>query len=154
MKLSTRGDYAVRALMELSGASGGQQLTLTELAERTAIPRKYLEQILMRLGSARMVQGKRGPGGGYALSRAPERITVGEVIRALEGPLAPALCASQTAHAACPAYRCPNEDECVMRELWTEVRDAIAGVLDHTTFGDLVERVHSQRSAQRDMYYI
>ncbi|MBX7110574.1 MAG: Rrf2 family transcriptional regulator [Dehalococcoidia bacterium] len=154
MKLSTRGDYAVRALLELSTAEADNAIPLGELAERTRIPAKYLEQILMRLRTARVVRGKRGARGGYMLARDPHRVTVGEVIRAMEGPLAPSLCASQTAHTACPAYRCPSEDACVMRGLWAEVRDAIAGIVDHTTFGDLAARTREQQAAAREMYYI
>lgn len=154
MKLSTRGDYAVRALLELSSTPRDEAVSLVRLAERTRIPPKYLEQILMRLRSARVVRGKRGAHGGYMLARDPERVTVGEVVRAMDGPLAPSLCASQTAHAACPAYRCPSEEACVMRGLWTEVRDAIAGILDSTTFGDLASRTREQRTALRQMYYI
>jgi Rrf2 family protein len=153
MKLSTRGDYAVRALLELS-TSDGEVMPLSEIAERTRIPSKYLEQILMRLRTARLVRGKRGARGGYMLARDPQQVTVGEVIRVMEGPLAPSLCASQTAHSACPAYRCPSEESCVMRGLWAEVRDAIAGIVDQTTFGDLAQRTQQQRSVQRAMYYI
>lgn len=154
MKLSTRGDYAVRALLELSTAPRGEAMPLSELADRTRIPSKYLEQILMRLRTARVVRGKRGAHGGYMLARDPERVTVGEVIRAMDGPLAPSLCASQTAHTACPAYRCPSEESCVMRGLWAEVRDAIAGIVDQTTFGDLAARTREQHAARRQMYYI
>jgi Rrf2 family protein len=154
MKLSTRGDYAVRALLELSTVERGEAMPLSELAERTRIPSKYLEQILMRLRTARVVRGKRGAHGGYMLARDPQKVTVGEVIRAMDGPLAPSLCASQTAHSACPAYRCPSEESCVMRGLWAEVRDAIADIVDKTTFGDLASRTHEQRVAERAMYYI
>lgn len=154
MKLSTRGDYAVRALLELAAAEAGEAMPLSELAKRTSIPSKYLEQILMRLRTARVVRGKRGAHGGYMLARDPQQVTVGEVIRVMEGPLAPSLCASHTAHSACPVYRCPSEESCVMRGLWTEVRDAIADIVDHTTFGDLASRTRDRRNAERVMYYI
>lgn len=154
MKLSSRGDYAVRALLELATSAAGRAMPLSELAERTSIPAKYLEQILMQLRTARVVRGKRGAHGGYMLARAPEQVTVGEVIRAMDGPLAPSLCASQTAHTACPAYRCPSEESCVMRGLWSQVRDAIAAIVDETTFGDLAARTREQRANDREMYYI
>jgi Rrf2 family protein len=154
MKLSTRGDYAVRALLELAEAEEGAVVPLSEIADRTSIPLKYLEQIMMRLRTARVVTARRGARGGYAFARRPSEVTVGEVVRAMDGPLAPSLCASRTAHAPCPAYRCPSEDECVMRGLWVEVRDAIADILDRTTFGDLAERARSQREAGRVMYQI
>ncbi len=154
MRLSTRGDHAVRALLELSASGSGEALPLSELAERTGISSKYLEQILMRLRTARVVRGKRGIHGGYMLARDPQQLTVGEVIRVMEGPLAPSPCASQTAHVACPAYRCPSEESCVMRGLWVEVRDAISDVVDRTTFGDLARRTREQCVAHREMYYI
>ena len=154
MKLSTRGDYAVRALLELATDGERECMPLGEIAERTGIPPKYLEQILMRLRTARVVSAKRGAHGGYLLARPAGEITVGEVVRAMDGPLAPSLCASQTAHAACPASRCPSEESCVMRGLWLEVREAIAGILDHTTFGDLAAREREQRDVRRAMYHI
>ena len=154
MKLSTRGDYAVRALLELATDGERECMPLGEIAERTGIPPKYLEQILMRLRTARVVSAKRGAHGGYLLARPAGEVTVGEVVRAMDGPLAPSLCASQTAHAACPAYRCPSEESCVMRGLWLEVRGAIAGILDHTTFGDLAAREREQRDVRRAMYHI
>jgi Rrf2 family protein len=147
MKLSTRGDYAVRALLELATEETADCLPLGNLAERTGIPRKYLEQILMRLRDARLVGARRGAHGGYRLARPAEEITVGEVIRTMDGPLAPSLCASQTAHQPCPAYRCASEEACVMRALWLDVREAIAGILDNTTFGDLADRERAQRAA-------
>ncbi len=148
MKLSTRGDYAVRALLELATEEDLDCMPLGDLAERTGIPRKYLEQILMRLRDARVVGAKRGAHGGYRLARPAAEITVGEVIRTMDGPLAPSLCASQTAHQPCPAYRCASEEACVMRALWLDVREAISGILDHTTFGDLAERERAQRAAR------
>lgn len=155
MKLSTRGDYAVRALLELATEAQAEgYMPLSTLAERTGIPPKYLEQILMRLRTRRVLSGKRGAHGGYALARPAAEITVGEVVRAMDGPLAPSPCASLTAHAACPTYRCPSEESCVMRGLWLDVREAIAGILDHTTFGDLAAREREERDARRAMYHI
>ena len=154
MKLSTRGDYAVRALLELATGETGQAVPLTDLAERTGIPPRYLEQILMRLRVAGVLRSRRGVHGGYALARSASAITVGEVVRAMDGPLAPSLCASQIAYAACPGYRCPSEESCVMRDLWLEVRNAIADILDRTTFGDLADREREQRTARGYRYQI
>ncbi len=154
MKLSTKGDYAVRALLELATEEPGSSLTVAELAARTAIAPKYLENLFGRLGAARIVRGRRGQGGGFVLARPAAEITIAEVIREMEGPLAPSLCASRTAHAACPAYRCPSEESCVMRGLWVEVRDAIAGVLDATTLADLARRTMEARAVGRAMYHI
>jgi Rrf2 family protein len=154
LKLSTRGDYAVRALLELATEVDQEWVALAELAERTGISPKYLEQILMRLRTARVVKAKRGARGGYAFARPAGEVTIGEVVRAMDGPLAPSLCASRTAHAPCPVYRCPSEEDCVLRGLWVDVRDAISQVVDVTTFGDLAERKRQQDSVKREMYHI
>lgn len=149
MKLSSKGDYATRVLMELATAEGPKALSVHELAQRTGISQKYLEQIMNRLRSAQVVRSRRGANGGYELAQAADALTVGEVVRIMDGPLAPSPCASQTAHVACPTYRCPSESACVLRGLWTDVRDAIAGVLDKTTFAELAERQRDARPEPR-----
>jgi Rrf2 family protein len=149
MKLSTRGDYATRALLELALVEG-QALSVHELAERTRISPKYLEQIMMRLRTANILRSHRGANGGYRLARLASDISIGEVVRLMDGPLAPSPCASESAHVPCPAYRCPTETGCVLRGLWADVRDAIADVLDGTTFGELAER---QRGAKHVEVY-
>ena len=148
MKLSTKGEYATRALLELSVLDGPRALSEHELSERTRISPKYLEQIMMRLRSANIVRSHRGVNGGYELARPSTNITVGEVVRLMDGPLAPSSCASESAHVPCPAYRCPTEVGCVLRGLWTDVREAIAGVLDRTTFGQLAERQRDARPVE------
>jgi Rrf2 family cysteine metabolism transcriptional repressor len=140
LKLSSKGDYATRVLMELAVSEGPRALSAHDLSMRTGISQKYLEQIMMRLRSGRLVSARRGVQGGYELARRPENISVGEVIRLMDGPLAPSPCASQSAHVPCPVYRCPSEQSCVLRGLWSDVRDAISDVLDGTTFADLVQR--------------
>jgi Rrf2 family cysteine metabolism transcriptional repressor len=152
MKLTTKGDYATRILMELSMAEGPEPISVHELAARTGISMKYLEQIMTRLRAARVVRSRRGAHGGYELARQPAELTVGEVVRLMDGPLAPSPCASESAHVPCPVYRCPSEASCVLRGLWSDVRDAIARVLDTTTFADLTERHRESRAAA--MYYI
>jgi Rrf2 family protein len=107
---------------------------------------------MLRLRAARIVRSERGAHGGYALAHDPEELTVGEVVRLMDGPLAPSPCASQSAHVPCPQYRCPSEESCVLRGMWLDVRNAIAGVLDSTTFADLVER--QRRASGREMYVI
>ena len=154
MKLTTRGDYATRVVLELSTMEGPKAVSVAGLAARTGISLKYLEQIMLRLRSASIVRSERGVHGGYTLARRPESLAVGEVVRLMDGPLAPSPCASRSAHVPCPAYRCPTEETCVLRGLWSEVRDAIAGVLDGTTFAELVERQRQVRAFSRDMYHI
>jgi Rrf2 family protein len=152
MKLSTKGDYATRVILELALNDDAEALSVHELSSRTGLPAKYLEQIMVRLKAARLVRSERGAHGGYALVREADDLTVGEVVRVMEGPLAPSPCASKSVHVPCPTYRCPTEETCVLRGLWLDVRDAIAGVVDRTTFADLAERQRS--SSVREMYVI
>jgi Rrf2 family transcriptional regulator, cysteine metabolism repressor len=154
MELTSRGDYATRIIMELSTVEGPHPVSVHELAARTGISMTYLEQITLRLRSAQIVRSERGVHGGYVLARRPEQLTVGEVIRAMDGPLAPSPCASQTAHVPCPAYRCPSEQGCVLRGLWLDVRNAIAGVLDVTTFAELADRQRAVAGATSGRYSI
>src|SRR5437870_974300 len=102
MKLSTKGDYATRALLELSLLEGPRALSVHELSERTRISPKYLEQIMMRLRTANIVRSHRGINGGYELARPSRDITVGEVVRLMDGPLAPSACASACALPSVP----------------------------------------------------
>lgn len=154
MRLSTRGDYAVRAVLELAVRPAGVPFPLREIAARTGVPEKYLEQILMRLRVARILSARRGARGGYLLARPAEEITVGEIVRVMDGPLAPIACASKTAYESCPASRCSDAAICTLRGFWTEVRDAIVDVVDHTTFADLAARVTAQHAAQTLTYQI
>ncbi|HEV8575396.1 MAG TPA: Rrf2 family transcriptional regulator [Dehalococcoidia bacterium] len=147
MRLSSKGDYATRVLMELAVSEGPQPLSAHDLSTRTGISQKYLEQIMIRLRDARLVSATRGAHGGYELARRPEQISVGEVVRLMDGPLAPSPCASESAHVPCPVYRCPSEKACVLRGLWQDVRQAISGVLDGTTFADLVRRQRESEPA-------
>jgi len=152
MHLSSKGEYATRALLELSLREGSRALSVHDLSERTRISPKYLEQIMMRLRSANIVRSHRGANGGYELARAASEITIGEVVRLMDGPLAPSLCASESAHVPCPAYRCPSEAACVLRGLWADVREAISEVIDRTTFGQLAEQ--HRRASHVEAYAI
>jgi Rrf2 family protein len=134
VKVSSRGEYALRALL-LLGQSGGSVLPISEVAEKTLVPTSYLEQILLQLKMHGYVKSRRGVRGGYALLLAPEKINIGEVIRKLEGPLAPMSCASVTAYEPCEL-----EAGCLLKPLWTLVRDTVAQVLDQTTLADLLEQ--------------
>jgi Rrf2 family protein len=134
VKVSSRGEYALRALL-LLGQSGSSVLSISEVADKTLVPISYLEQILLQLKSHGYVKSKRGVRGGYALLMTPEQINIGEVIRKLEGPLAPMSCASVTAYEPCQL-----EAGCLLKPLWTLVRDTVAHVLDQTTLADLLEQ--------------
>jgi len=135
MKLSTKGEYAARAVLELSLNYGQRPVKIREIAERQDVPQKYLETILLTLQRAGVARSKRGARGGYYLARPPEAITVGEVIRAMDGPLAPIGCVSVTAHEFCP-----REGACGLKLVWREARDAVADILDNTTFADVCQR--------------
>ncbi len=137
MKLSKKGEYALKDLVELAiDYDKGETVTLiSEVARRKAIPRKYLEQILLNLKNTGILEAKRGVGGGYTLSRPSENISLGQIIRAVEGPLAPTNCVSVGAHVSCP-----DESACGIYSVMLEVRNAVAGVLDNTSLKDVTRR--------------
>ncbi|GGJ09685.1 Rrf2 family transcriptional regulator [Alicyclobacillus cellulosilyticus] len=132
--MSSRGEYALRALLVL-GASETEWMSIHEIAAKTAVPVKYLEQILLQLKHLGLTRSKRGTQGGYALRVPPEEIVIGQVIRSLEGPLAPMGCVSVTAYDPCPL-----EAHCLLRPLWLLVRETVAHVLDNTRLSDLLAR--------------
>jgi Rrf2 family protein len=138
MKLSKRGEYALRALIDLGIASelGWPMLQVSELAAKEKLPIKFLEQIFAQLKAAGYVKSRRGKFGGYSLARPMRRIKFGAVIRLIDGPLAPIRCVSQTSYARCS---CPDEVHCGLRMLMFDVRNAISTVLDRFTLADIVE---------------
>ena len=154
MKLSSRGDYAVRAVLELAEAGDDAILSAADIEARAAVPRNYLTKLLQELQRHRIVRAMRGVNGGFALGRPASEITVGEVIRAMDGPLAPIACASLTVHIPCPTSRCQEEEACVMRDMWLEVRHAISNVVDQTTFANLVHRRRARAGAEPGSYAI
>ena len=135
MRLSTKGEYASRAMLELSLRYGQEPLHVREISEAQMIPRRFLEQLLLLLKRAGYLKSRKGHRGGYVLARPPSAITVAEVIRVMDGPLAPIDCVSVMAHEPCPM-----EAACGLRWLWKDVRDSVAGILEKTTFADLVEK--------------
>ena len=145
--LSRRAKYGVKALLVLAREAGKGPVLVSELAVRDAIPKKFLEAILLDLNRHGLVQSKKGKGGGYFLRRAPEEITFGEIIRALEGPLALVPCVSQTAYAKCAD--CVDERTCGVRLAMQQVRDATAQILDNTTLADINRRVARRRTRIR-----
>lgn len=144
--LSKKAKYALRALLALAKEYGQGPVLIAELAERERIPKKFLELILLDLKNEGLLQSKKGKGGGYALGKAPAKITVGQVIRALDGPIAPIPCVSQTAYVKCD--ECPDETTCGIRLVMKEVRDATARIVDHTSLADVLERV--EQAARRE----
>jgi Rrf2 family protein len=138
MKLSKRGEYALRALIDLGIASelGWPMLQISELAAKEKLPIKFLEQIFAQLKAAGYVKSRRGKFGGYSLARPMKKIKFGAVIRLIDGPLAPIRCVSQTSYARCS---CPDEVHCGLRILMFDVRNAISAMLDRFTLADIVE---------------
>jgi Rrf2 family protein len=138
VKLSKRGEYALRALIDLGIASelGWPMLQISELASKEKLPIKFLEQIFTQLKSAGYVASRRGKFGGYSLARSMSQIKFGAVIRLIDGPLAPIRCVSQTSYERCS---CPDEIHCGLRMLMFDVRNAISTILDRYTLADIVE---------------
>lgn len=133
--LSQKARYALRALIMLSERSDGDLVPIADIAAGENIPRKFLESILVELRKEGLLFAKRGKSGGYRLARAAEAITVGEVIRLVDGHVAPLPCASRGAFRPCPD--CPEPSACSVRRLMVEVRDAAADVLDNRTLADV-----------------
>jgi Rrf2 family protein len=138
MRLTKRGEYALRALIDLGLAQqlGRPILQIAELARKENIPIKFLEQILVQLKEAGYLGSKRGKQGGYFLAKPMDTIKIGDVVRTLDGPLAPIPCVSQTAYERCS---CPDEAHCGLRMLMLDVRNAIANILDRYTLEQAVE---------------
>ena len=128
--LTAKGKYGLKALVYLAQVPQGQLTLVTEIAEANNIPKKFLDAILSDLRNAGFVQSRKGKGGGYRLSRPPEEIKVGSIVRVLDGPLAPIPCASHTRYQPCDDCDVPT---CQVRHMMLGVRNAIADVLDKTT---------------------
>ena len=144
MKISTKGRYALRLMLDLAMDTSGESVRIKDVAERQEISVKYLEQIVSILAKAGYVRSIRGPQGGYRLSREPEDYTVGMILRLTEGSLTPVECAEAEPGA------CSREDTCVTRKLWKELDEAIRSVVDKYTLEDLVQWQHGMD----DNYYI
>jgi Rrf2 family protein len=139
MKLSVRGEYALRAMQVLARdyQEDDTVVRIQEISDKQNIPKRFLEQILNDLKSAGIVMSKRGVAGGYRLKRSPDQITLAEIIRHIEGPLAPVSCVSEKYYEKCS---CPDESRCAIRSVMKEVRDSIVQVMEATTLGHLAAR--------------
>jgi len=145
MRLSKRGEYGLRAMINLAEAQKNSPTSMVQIKEISAheqIPAKFLEQILLALKNAGLVQSKMGVGGGYYLARPSKEISLGEIVRTLDGPLAPIRCVSQMAYEPCG---CPDEETCGLRMVMGDVRNAIANILDNTTLAAVMKRVEAAR---------
>jgi Rrf2 family protein len=137
--ISKKTKYALKALIYLSREYNKGPILIADLARKERIPKKFLELILLALKNNGLLQSKKGKGGGYYLGKPPREITMGQAIRILEGPLAPVQCVSESAYETCE--ECASEASCGIRLVMKDVRDAIAGILDSTTFADVLDRI-------------
>ena len=148
MRLSKRGEYGLRAMIVLATPDQDGKIPVVqirEIAEREQMPAKFLEQILLALRNSGFLHSKMGVGGGYHLARPPSEISLGQIVRVLDGPLAPVKCVSQMAYEPCG---CPDEETCGLRLVMGDVRNAIADLLDGTSLADVTARVGTaQRKA-------
>ena len=140
MKVSTRGEYGVRAMVALARNYGEGPLSIAVIARDSSVPYSYLEQLIVPLRKAGLVASKRGAQGGYVLARPPEEIRVGEVYRVMEGPIAPMDCVSEDE----AEQICPLIPACETRPVWLKVRDSIAEAIDSITLADLVRQSRRQ----------
>lgn len=134
MKISTKGRYALRLMLDLAYNHTGSFIPIKNISQRQDISDKYLEQIITQLSRAGLVKSARGAQGGYMLAKEPQEYTVGEILRLLEGNLAPVACVDDTKEV------CTRADECVTMEVWREIKDAVNKVVDNITLADLVEQ--------------
>jgi len=146
MRISARGEYAIKAVLDLAVHRNGRLVPIQEIAARQNIPQRYLEHVLLALKRAGLLTSRRGSTGGYVLRRSPEDITVGAVLRAVEGGGAPfeALGGEHRARRAEPE----------LAELWNEISEAVSAVVDRFTFAELAARAAHRRGAARAMYHI
>jgi Rrf2 family protein len=136
LKLSTRGKYGFRAILELAMNYGNGPISLKNISEQLDISQKYLEQLIASLRLAGLVESVRGAYGGYALAKHPSEIKLDEVIRTLEGSISPSECVNDS-------EICPRSKSCIARGVWAKMEEAMSGVLESTTLQDLVEQQRS-----------
>ena len=138
-----KAKYGLQALSSLTREFGNGPVLIADLAKAEKIPHKFLELILLDLKRQGILQSKKGKGGGYVLAQPPEKITIGSVIRAIEGPLAPLPCASETRFRKCD--ECVDIQTCGTRIVMRQVRDAMAAILDETTLAMVCKKVEEAR---------
>jgi Rrf2 family protein len=144
VRISAKGEYAIKAVLDLALHRDRDLIPIQEIAGREGIPQRYLEQVLLALKRAGILTSKRGSAGGYHLTKAPDEITVGAVLRAVEGAGAPFE----------PHARPRNGHGDDLTELWRRIGDAVSQVVDQLTFGELAAQAAERRAAARPMYHI
>lgn len=151
--LSRKAKYAMAAMLHLARHADGTPRLISIIAAEERLPRKFLELILLELKNAGFLDSKKGKGGGYMLARPASQITIGSILRAIDGPLAPLRCASVTAPVVCED--CPSPETCGVRLVMRDVRDAMASVLDETTLAEVQTRSDALRKeGASEMFYI
>lgn len=150
--ISKKTKYALLAMIELAKGREGNPVLIATLAEDGRIPKKFLELILLDLKNLGVVQSRKGKYGGYYLSRKPEEIKLGQIVRGIEGPLALIPCVSQTAYERCD--ECRDERSCGLRLVMKDVRDATARILDNTSLADVLQRIESEQAKPEMMFHI
>lgn len=150
MKITYKGDYALKALFQLAlkyENEGDGVMSITEIAKSGDMPTKFLEQILLTLRKGGFVKSKRGINGGFSLARPAENITIGEVIRFIEGPLEPISCVEEERYKGCK-----DLTSCIFRGVWKEVADSTAKIVDHLSFADLIRKYEKKREWCKSAY--
>ena len=146
MKVSTRGEYGLRAMVALAKNHGQGPMSIAAMSKASSVPMPYLEQLIGPLRRAGLVESTRGARGGYRLTRSPEAVNIGDVYRVMEGPVAPMECVSEDI----TEQVCPLIDGCETRPVWLRMRDAIAETLDSTTLADLIKDSPRARAEVRE----
>ncbi len=136
--LSSKAKYGLKAMVYLARHEGVGPVLIADIAEAERIPKKFLDAILLEMKNDGLLSSKKGKGGGYTLAKPAARIMVGDIVRLLDGPLAPVPCVSRTAYRRCED--CVDETACAIRAVMQDVRDAIAAILDNTTLADMINR--------------
>lgn len=149
MKLSTKGRYGLKAMLDLAVHNTEGQVVLKSIAERQGISENYLEQLFAVLKKQKLVKSIRGSQGGYTLAESPENISIGSILRAMEGSLAPVDCVAED-----NAVECDRLDCCVTRGIWLKIRDSINAVIDSTSLQDLVDDYKKSAGKDDSMYFI
>lgn len=149
MKLSTKGRYGLKAMFELALHHGEGPISLKSIAESQNVSEHYLEQLIATLRRSGLVKSTRGAQGGYMLASEPKDITVGHILRALEGDIAPSQCVVDDDNS-----NCEMEELCVTRTVWVKIRDSINEVIDSITLEDMIKDSENMNSDKGNMYYI
>lgn len=149
MKISFKGDYAFKAILDLSTNSQDDKIVpLSDISQRQDIPLPFLEQIMLSLKKAGYVQSRAGKGGGFFLAKRPEDITLGEIIRLIEGPVEPIACGAKNQPSGCA-----EEAFCALREIWVQVTEAVSGIVDTVTFSQIMSRTRELQEQRTEYTY-